>query len=82
MDKKISNNTFKKLTQHEQYDLVFTRGNFVDYYLKGETRFALYSIFKFFVEVEYNVPKNKIINLITFEDGKLLERYWILTDLK
>ncbi|SDX31933.1 hypothetical protein SAMN05216556_12452 [Aequorivita viscosa] len=44
--------------------------------------FTLYSLFKFFVEVEYNRTKNKIINLIAFEEGKLLERYWILTDLK
>ena len=82
MDKKISINTFKKLTQQEQYDLVFTKGDFVNYYLRIETRYILYSLFNFFVEVEFNITQNKILNLIAFEDGKLLERYWILTDLK
>ncbi len=36
---------FNRLTIHEQYDLVFTKGEFVNYFLKGKTRFALYSIF-------------------------------------
>lgn len=35
-----------------------------------------------FVEVEFNINQNKIMNLTAFEEGKLLERYWILTDLK
>lgn len=81
MNKNISLNTFNNLTQHEQYDLVFTKGDFINYYLKNETRFALYSLFTFFAQVEYNFKENKIENLIAFNDGKLLNRYWILTDL-
>jgi hypothetical protein len=81
MEKKFSINDFNKLTQHQKYDLVFTKGDFVNYYLKGETRYALYAIFNFFVEIEYNRSKNKILNITTFEEGKLLDRYWILTDL-
>jgi hypothetical protein len=82
MKKNLSINEFNTLIQHDQYDLVFTKGDFVNYYLKRETRYALYSLFKFYVEVEYNISKNKISNLIAFEEGKLLDRYWILTDLK
>lgn len=82
MEKNISLNSFNNLTQHEQYDLVFTKGNFINFFLKNETRFVLYSLFTFFVQVEYNGQENKIKNLIGFNDGKLLDRYWILTDLK
>lgn len=82
MEEKLTFQNFKDLAQNEQYDLVFTQGDFINYYLKGETRYALYSLFNFFVEIEYNVRKNKILNIIAFEDGKLLDRYWVLTDLK
>ncbi|MAB38701.1 MAG: hypothetical protein CL528_01940 [Aequorivita sp.] len=81
MERKLSFHDFKNLAQQEQYDLVFTQGDFINYYLKEEIRYVLYSLFKFFVEVEYNVSKNKISNLIAFEEGKLLDRYWILTEL-
>ncbi len=73
---------YNRLSQHNQYDLVFIKGGFINYYIKGEARYALYSLFNFFVEVEYNASKNKILNLIVFDDGKLLDRYLILTDLK
>jgi len=57
--------------------LVFIKGNFIDYYVKEENRYSLYSLFNFFVEVEYSVPKNNIVNLVAFEKRKLLDRYWI-----
>ncbi len=72
---------FNELKTHDKYDLVFTQGDFINYYLKGETRYALYSLFNFFVEIEYNVRKNKILDIIAFEDGKLVDKYWVLTDL-
>lgn len=81
MEEKLSFYDFKNLSPHEQYDLVFTQGDFINYYLKGETRYALYSLFNFFMEIEYNIRKNKILDINAFEDGKLLDRYWVLTDL-
>tara|TARA_R110002020_G_scaffold75065_11_gene191473 strand:+ start:10515 stop:10766 length:252 start_codon:yes stop_codon:yes gene_type:complete len=81
MEMKLSIKAFNRLTIHEQYDLVFTQGEFVNYFIKDKTRFALYSIFNFFVEIEYQVASNTITNLISFEDGVLLDRYWIITDL-
>lgn len=82
MKGKMSFHDFKNLLQHEQYDLVFTKGDFINYYLKGEIRYALYSLYTFFVEIEYNVSLNRILNLETFEEGLLLDKYWINTDLK
>tara|TARA_B100002051_G_scaffold271872_1_gene307444 strand:- start:1091 stop:1339 length:249 start_codon:yes stop_codon:yes gene_type:complete len=82
MEKNFSINEFNTLIQHDQYDLVFTKGDFVNYYLNGNTRYALYALFRFFVEIEFNTTQNKIMNLVAFEEGKLLERYWIITNLK
>ncbi|WP_417861402.1 hypothetical protein [Winogradskyella sediminis] len=81
MEGKLSFLNFINLQQHEQFDLVFTQGDFINYYLKGETRYAIYSLFTFFVEIEYNVRKNKILDIIAFEDGRLIDRYWVLTEL-
>lgn len=82
MHRNLSIIDFNELNQHERYDQLFTKGDFINCYLKGDCRYALYSLFKFFVEVEYNVIQNKIVNLIAFKEGQLLERYWILTELK
>ncbi|WP_339699274.1 hypothetical protein [uncultured Marixanthomonas sp.] len=73
---------YNNLESDEQHNLVFTKGYFVDYYIKEEKRYSMYSLFKFFVEVEYSVTQNKIVNLVAFQEGKLLERYYIVTDLK
>jgi len=75
MNRNLSIIDFNNFTEHEQYDLVFTKGNFINYYLKDDIRYALYSLFKFYVEIEYNVPSNRISNLIAFDDGRLLDRY-------
>ena len=49
---------FKLLSDHEQYDLLFTQGDFLDMVIAGNSRFAVYALFKFFVEVEYNNKEN------------------------
>jgi len=54
----------------------------INYLLYQTEVVALYSLFKFFVEIEYNVSLNRILNLEAFEEGILLDKYWITTDLK
>lgn len=49
---------FKLLSDHKQYDMVFNQGEFIDYYLQGNSRFSLYALHKFFVEIEYDSTKN------------------------
>lgn len=68
-------NEFNKLENHIKFDLTFNQGTFIEYFINGNQRFALYSIFKFYVEVEYNSLENKIVNIISFDDGELLEKY-------
>lgn len=45
------------------------------YHLEGTMRFALYAINKFFVEIEFDVKTNKIINKVSFITGEKLDRY-------
>ena len=66
---------YNNLESDEQHNLVFTKGYFVDYYIKEEKRYSLYSLFNFFVEVEYSLLIFKILSLETFEEGRLLDTY-------
>ncbi|WP_338357326.1 hypothetical protein [Yeosuana marina] len=66
---------FNSLSEHDKYDHIFTKGEFIDYKIEKEKRFALYAIDMFFVEIEYNNEKNKIQNLRSFKTGKLLDKY-------
>ena len=66
---------FKALLEHDQYDITFKEGDFIEYWLNGNQRFALYAVYKFYVEVEYKVSENRIVKLISFEEGKLVDKY-------
>jgi len=68
---------FEKLTEKEQYTVTFNKGEFIDYWINGNQRFVLYAIEKFFVEVEYDTDKNKIINLVSFDanNDMLINKY-------
>ena len=67
---------YKLLSNHEQYDLLFTQGDFLDMIIAGNSRFVVYELFKFFVEIEYNNKENKIIGLKSFVTGKIMDKYW------
>ena len=73
--KKLTLYTFKLLSDHEQYDLVFTKGDFVTTREEGASRFALYALETFFVEVEYDVDSNKIVRKVSFNSGAKLNFY-------
>lgn len=66
---------FKLKSDHEQYDIVFTQGDFVDYHIEESKRFALYSLFKFFVEIEYDLRSNEVTGKTSFVEGAILNRY-------
>ena len=66
---------FKLLDKEQQYDITFNQGTYIAYHLELNSRFALYAVDKFFVEIEYNAEKNKIVNLLSFIQGPLLDRY-------
>ena len=43
---------YKMLSENEQYDTVFAKGKFLDIVIEGNSKFILYAIDKFFVEVD------------------------------
>ncbi|MEH6618507.1 hypothetical protein [Maribacter arcticus] len=66
---------FNILSDHEKYDVVFTKGQFVDSVKEGRIRYVLYALSYFWVEVMYDVPTNKILEIGSFVSGKTLDRY-------
>jgi len=60
---------FNILSEHDQYNTVFTKGQFVDIVIEGGIRYALYSLSYFWVEVEYYAPSNKIKGVLSFVSG-------------
>jgi len=72
---KISLYEFLVLPDPEQYNIVFNKGEFIDFQIDGNKRLALYAIDMFFVEVEYNNEKNIILNKKAFVAGGILNKY-------
>lgn len=66
---------FNILDDHNKYDTVFTKGQFVDTVTEGETKYALYALSYFWVEVVYNASTNKITGISSFVGGETLNRY-------
>lgn len=54
---------------------IFNDGLFIDQYHENDKRFALYALYKFFIELEYDIEKNKITNKVSFVSGEKLDRY-------
>ena len=66
---------FNVLTEEKQYYLIFNEGIFLDEHHENDKRFALYALYKFFIELEYDIEKNKITNKVSFIYGEKLDRY-------
>ena len=45
---------FNVLSEQNQYDIVFTKGTFVDSIKNGNIKFVLYSVHMFWIEVHYH----------------------------
>jgi len=72
---KLSLYDFKILSDYEQYDVVFSEGTFIDAIVEENTRYALYAVDLFFIEIEYDVARNKIVGKTSFVTGEKLNRY-------
>ncbi len=67
MTEKISFFDFTILSEEQQFELIFTEGEFIDFRDVGSSKFVLYRLYGFFVELEYDVLQNHIINKIVFQ---------------
>ena len=63
------------LSEDEQWDTVFSKGKFLDIVIEGNSKFVLYAIDKFFVEVEWNIEKDEIVGKGEFKCGDALNKY-------
>ena len=63
------------LSEDDQWDTVFSKGKFLDIVIEGDSKFVLYAIDQFFVEVEWNIQKDEIVGKGEFKCGDTLDRY-------
>jgi len=54
---------------------LFSIGKFLDIFIEGNSKYVLYAIDKFFVEVEWNVKTKEIVDKGVFKYGDTLDRY-------
>lgn len=73
---------FSRLSEQVQYDLTFKKGTFLDIKVEENSRFLLYALAKFFIEIEYCNKQNKIVAKRTFKEGELLDKYTNFTSLE
>lgn len=63
----ISFYSFTPLPDEKQYELVFTDAEFINFREVGSSKFVLYRLYGFFVELQYDVLQNHIMNKIVFQ---------------
>ena len=63
------------LSEDEQYDTVFSKGKFLDIVIEGNSKFVLYAIDMFFMEVIWDIEKYEIIGKGQFVEGDSLNKY-------
>ena len=68
-------NEYKKLSEEEQYSLLWDKGVLVDACIEGEVKKLLYAIDNFFIELWCHVITNKVLWKLSFKQGRLLEKY-------
>ena len=52
-----------------------SKGKFLDIVIAGNSKYVLYAIDKFFVEVEWNIETDEIVDKRVFKCGDTLDRY-------
>lgn len=68
MTEKISFFDYTILSEEQQFELVFTEGEFIDFKEVGVHRFVLYKLYSFFVELQYDILQNCIVNKVVFQN--------------
>jgi len=63
------------LSEDEQYDTVFSKGKFLDIVIEGNSKYVLYAIDMFFVEVIWDIEQDEIIGKGVFKEGSSLDKY-------
>jgi len=64
---------FNLLSEVDKYDIVFTKGTFSTYKLRGNIRLAYYLVFDFYTIIKYNISNNEIIGITSFKNKMFLD---------
>lgn len=72
---------YLKLSQEEQWDILWDVGVYITSYKSIDCSYRLYAIDKFFVEVEMCVSKETVLGMGIFKEGKKLEKYFSNTNI-
>ncbi|MFC0344889.1 hypothetical protein [Epilithonimonas hispanica] len=70
MKKEISFYDYTFLSQDNQYDLLFSLGEFIDSAEKGSAKYVLYKLFNFYVEVVYDSQNNFVKQISSFLNAR------------
>jgi hypothetical protein len=73
--KKLKLYEFLRLSEVEQYNMVWSLGVHVDTHIKDNIAINLYVINDFYCEVYYDMKTNKILYKQTFKQGARLDKY-------
>ncbi len=68
-------NNFKNLSENEQADCLWDKGLPVGKYDAGTTRFVLYQVDEFYVEVTYQTDFMEMVTLTAFQISNIPEIY-------
>ncbi|AWH85329.1 hypothetical protein HYN59_09455 [Flavobacterium album] len=68
-------NEYKRLSEEEQYRILWDEGVLIDACIEGEVKKLLYAIDNFYVELWSHAISNKVLWKLSFKQGKLLEKY-------
>lgn len=63
------------LDEDAQWDAVFSNGKFLDIVIEGNSKYVLYAIDMFFVEVEWNIETDEIEGKGEFKYSDTLDRH-------
>lgn len=66
---------YKTLSEDDQWNTVFSNGKFLDIVIEGNSKYVLYAIDKFFIEMEWNNETDEIVGKGEFKYGDSLDRY-------
>ena len=58
---------YKMLSEDDQWDTTFTIGKFLDIVIEDKSKYVLYAIDMFFVEVEWNIETDEIVGKGVFK---------------
>ncbi len=59
---------YTSLSDHDQCNLLFTTGDFVDVKIVGNKRYLLYRVYNFYVELTYDTENNTILDKVVFRN--------------